>query len=57
MLMLYSEDVYMSLRTAILGRIRDKETPVRIQAVIALAKIHKGEQEQEPDERGQGHPR
>ncbi len=33
------ENMYNSLRAALLGRIRDKEPPVRVQAVAALAKI------------------
>ena len=34
-----SEDMYNSLRVALLGRVHDKEPFVRVQAVAALAKI------------------
>jgi hypothetical protein len=34
-----SEDMYTSLRVALLERVRDKEPFVRVQAVAALAKI------------------
>jgi condensin complex subunit 3 len=34
-----SEDMYNSLRVALLERVRDKEPFVRVQAVAALAKI------------------
>lgn len=34
-----SEEIYMSLRASLLDRIHDKETPVRVQAVIALSKL------------------
>ncbi|KAI9449685.1 nuclear condensing complex subunit [Lactarius psammicola] len=33
------EDIYNTLRTALLGRVRDKESFIRVQAVAALAKI------------------
>lgn len=34
-----SEGIYNSLRNALLGRTKDKEAPVRSQAVIALARL------------------
>lgn len=34
-----SEEIYTTLRTSLLGRIHDKETPIRVQAVIALSKL------------------
>ena len=34
-----SEDMYNSLRVALLGRVHDKEPFIRVQAVAALAKI------------------
>ena len=34
-----SEDIYNTLRTALLERVRDKEPFIRVQAVAALAKI------------------
>ncbi|EGO03950.1 hypothetical protein SERLA73DRAFT_165497 [Serpula lacrymans var. lacrymans S7.3] len=33
------EDVYAKLRTALLERIHDRETPIRVQAVTALSKL------------------
>ncbi|KAF9508646.1 hypothetical protein BS47DRAFT_1320578 [Hydnum rufescens UP504] len=38
------EDLYMTLRASLLERVRDKETPVRLQAVIALARLQRGEE-------------
>lgn len=35
----HSEDVFVILRTALIERIHDKETHVRVQAVIALSKL------------------
>jgi condensin complex subunit 3 len=37
--MFYREEIYESLRAALLQRIYDKETTVRVQAVISLAKL------------------
>ncbi|KAI6131286.1 nuclear condensing complex subunit [Pisolithus croceorrhizus] len=34
-----SEDVYMMLRAALIERVHDKETNVRVQAVVALSKL------------------
>jgi condensin complex subunit 3 len=34
-----SEDIYTELRAALMERVNDKETPVRVQAVIALSKL------------------
>ena len=34
----------MILRASLLDRVRDKETPVRLQAVIALARLQRGEE-------------
>ncbi|KAI5983442.1 hypothetical protein EDC04DRAFT_3008794, partial [Pisolithus marmoratus] len=34
-----SEDVYMMLRAALIDRVHDKETNVRVQAVVALSKL------------------
>ncbi|KAG8963687.1 hypothetical protein FRC00_005396 [Tulasnella sp. 408] len=46
------EDLYLALRSALLERIRDKETPVRVQAVIALAKLQ-GDNPEEMEEEEQ----
>jgi condensin complex subunit 3 len=35
----HSEEVYQDLRAALLDRINDKESPVRVQAVIGLSKL------------------
>lgn len=42
-----SEDLYTSLRQSILERIQDKESSVRVQAVIAIGKLQKGETPEE----------
>jgi hypothetical protein len=41
-----SDDIYEMLRSSLLERAQDKETFVRLQAVIALAKLQRGEDEQ-----------
>lgn len=48
----YSDDLYADLRSSLLERVQDKEAPIRIQAVIALSKLQKGEEtiEMGPDE-------
>lgn len=38
-----SDDLYVLLRSSLLERSRDKETPVRIQAALGLAKLRSGE--------------
>ena len=42
----YSEELYSTLRQSILERIQDKEAAVRVQAVIAIGKLQKGEDPQ-----------
>lgn len=42
-----SDDLYVLLRSSLLERARDKETPVRIQAALGLAKLRSGE---DPDD-------
>jgi len=49
----FSEDLYTTLRAALLERARDKEPYVRVQAVIALAKLQDGE---DPNELPEGEP-
>jgi condensin complex subunit 3 len=41
-----SEDVYASVRLSLLDRARDKEVPVRVQAILALGQFHG----QDPDD-------
>ena len=43
-----SDDVYSLLRDNLLERVRDKESPVRVQAAIALSKLCGSEDD--PDE-------
>lgn len=40
------DDLYGKLKTALLGRASDKEPSVRVQAIIALAKLQGGEEEE-----------
>jgi condensin complex subunit 3 len=40
---LRSEDLYSTLRQSILERMQDKEAAVRVQAVVAIGKLQKGE--------------
>lgn len=42
-----SDDTYQHLKTALLERVHDKEATVRMQAVVALAKLQEAD---EPDE-------
>ncbi|CAO1626006.1 unnamed protein product [Parajaminaea phylloscopi] len=42
------DDLYQSLLRGLLARIRDKEVPVRVQAVLALSKLQSGEEQDEP---------
>lgn len=44
---IYSDDLYVLLRSTLLERARDKETPVRIQAALGLAKLRGAE---DPDD-------
>jgi condensin complex subunit 3 len=39
--------MYISLRKSLLERSRDKETAVRVQAALGLAKLQSGEDEEE----------
>ncbi|KAG9120574.1 hypothetical protein FRC07_003879 [Ceratobasidium sp. 392] len=43
------DDIYEMLRSGLLNRAQDKETFVRLQAAIALAKLQRGENEQEEE--------
>lgn len=43
------DDLYQVLLEALLVRIRDKEVPVRVQAVIALSKLQSGDDDEEED--------
>jgi condensin complex subunit 3 len=45
-----SEDLYQKLRSSLLDRVYDKETPVRVQAVIALSKLCGSETEEDTEE-------
>jgi hypothetical protein len=45
--LVFSDDLYVLLRSSLLERARDKETPVRIQAALGLAKLRSGE---DPDD-------
>lgn len=45
---IFSEDIYNSLRTALMLRVRDKESFIRVQAVAALAKICGSDDTAEP---------
>lgn len=47
---LRSEDLYTNLRASLLERVRDKETHVRLQAVIALARLQRGEEGAEDED-------
>ena len=40
-----SDDMYVVLRKSLLDRSRDKETAVRVQAALGLAKLQSGEDE------------
>ncbi|KAG9019330.1 hypothetical protein FRB90_003736, partial [Tulasnella sp. 427] len=44
------EDLYLALQAALLERIRDKEAPLRVQAVIALAKLQPENPEEVEDD-------
>ncbi|KAG8801371.1 hypothetical protein FRC16_000627 [Serendipita sp. 398] len=44
------EDLYNVLRRSILERVLDKESSVRVQAVIAIGKLHKGESPRDADD-------
>ena len=45
-----SEDIYMLLRSSMVERVRDKEAPIRVQAVIALSKLAPSEDISELDD-------
>jgi condensin complex subunit 3 len=49
----YSEEIYADLRAALLERVNDRETPVRVQTVIALSKLCGSE---DPSEVAEGEP-
>jgi len=42
--------MYVSLRKSLLDRSRDKETAVRVQAALGLAKLQSGEDEDDLEE-------
>lgn len=48
-----SDDIYTLLRSSLLERVHDKETPIRIQAAIALSKLSGTE---DAEELGEGEP-
>ena len=50
MTLLYSEDVYHILRAALIERIHDKETPIRVQAAVALSKLSGSEDPADAEE-------
>ena len=39
----FSEDLYEKLRSALIERARDKESAIRVQAIVALSKIFSSE--------------
>lgn len=41
----YSDDLYVSLRSSLLERARDKESSIRVQAALGIAKLQSGEDE------------
>lgn len=43
------DDLYQILLSALLIRIKDKEAPVRVQAIVALAKLQSGEADESAD--------
>lgn len=45
-----SDDMYILLRKSLLDRSRDKETAVRVQAALGLAKLQSGEDEDDLEE-------
>jgi condensin complex subunit 3 len=45
-----SDDLYVLLRQSLLERSRDKDTAVRVQAALGLAKLQDGEDEDELEE-------
>lgn len=47
---MYSEKLYRNLRTGFIARTEDKETPIRVQAVVALGKLCPSD---DPEERGE----
>lgn len=49
-LLIFSDDVYQSLKRCLLDRARDKEAVVRVQAALGLAKLSSGEDEEELEE-------
>ena len=45
-----SDDLYVTLRSSLLDRSRDKDTAVRVQAALGLAKLQDGEDEEDLEE-------
>lgn len=45
-----SDDLYVNLRRCLLDRSRDKDTAVRVQAALGLAKLQDGEDEEDLQE-------
>jgi condensin complex subunit 3 len=45
-----SDDLYVSLRSSLLDRAKDKESSIRVQAALGIAKLQSGEDEEELDE-------
>lgn len=47
------DDIYQNLRRSLLERVHDKESAVRVQAIVALAKLQGGDDDEE-EEGGDG---
>ena len=45
-----SDELYSALRTHLMGRVRDKEFTIRVQAVVALSKLAGSEDPNELDD-------
>lgn len=45
-----SDETYQALKTALLDRVRDKESTVRMQAVVALSKLQEADEPDEDDD-------
>lgn len=50
MVLTFSDELYVLLRSCLLDRARDKEAAVRVQAAVGLAKLQMAEDGEELDE-------
>lgn len=52
----FSDNTYQHLKAALLERVRDKESTVRMQAVVALSKLQEADEPDDDDDEEEDNP-